>query len=239
MIKSLPGALLAAVVLAVAGSGLTSASDGFDAGIEYRELTTPERAEPGTDLEVVELFWYGCPHCYHLEPALAAWRAKLPPGVTFRRMPAAGALHWLPHARAYYAALQLGVLDKFHEPLFKAMHEARRKIMSEEELIAFAAESGIDEAAFRAAYESFPVDVQVRRAAEFGQRHQITGVPTLVVNGKYVTSATMTGSADAMFAVVDHLLAKERAAGAPAAAAPTAPPAVPPPAVTPAAPSGS
>lgn len=222
MTKFSPGLLAAVVLCAVAGLGLaTLARAGFDAGIEYRELSQPARAEPGDDVEVLEVFWYACPHCYHLEPALNAWRARLPAGVTFRRMPAAAASHWRPHARAYYAAEQIGALDQLHEPLFKALHEAHRRIMTDQELITFAAEAGIDEAAFRAAFESFEVDTKVRRAAEFARSHEITGVPTLLINGKYLTSVTLTGTAEAMFAVADELIAKEQAA---LAAAPAAPP---------------
>jgi len=182
----------------------------FDEGIDYNLVSAPERAEPGDDVEVLELFWYGCPHCYQLEPAIDRWLEQQPEGVTFRRMPAAVSPRWVPHAKAYYAAEMLGVLDELHEPLFKAMHDEKRKIYTEDQIIAFAKEQGIDADAFRNAYHSFPVDMQVRKAADLARRYNIDGVPAIVVNGKYVTSATQTGSRDRMFAVIDHLIAKEK-----------------------------
>jgi thiol:disulfide interchange protein DsbA len=182
----------------------------FDEGIDYTLVGSPERAEPGDGVEVLELFWYGCPHCYYLEPAIKKWLETKPEGVTFVRMPAAVSPRWVPHAKAFYAAEQLGVLDQLHEPLFKALHDEKRKVFNDEQIIAFAAEQGIDEAAFRNAYNSFPVDMQVRKAADLARRYNIDGVPAMVVNGKYVTSATQTGTRDRMFAVIDYLVAKEK-----------------------------
>jgi thiol:disulfide interchange protein DsbA len=198
------------------------ATGGFDEGIDYRVVAEPARAEAGEDVEVLELFWYGCPHCYQLEPHIDRWLEDKPAGVTFRRLPAAASPRWVPHAKAYFAAEQIGALDKLHMPLFKALHDQRRKIFTEEQIIAFAAEQGIDEDAFRAAYNSFPVDMQVRKAADLVRRYNIDGVPALVVNGKYVTSATQTGSNARMFEVIDHLVAREGGdgQGQPAQAAP-------------------
>ncbi|MCG6942551.1 MAG: thiol:disulfide interchange protein DsbA/DsbL [Thiohalocapsa sp.] len=223
-------ACLALLLLAVAGSAAaapTAPAEEFDEGIDYSLVSDPVRAEAGDDVEVLEFFWYGCPHCFHLEPEMQRWLEHKPADVTFHRVPAAADPRWVPHAKAFYAAQQLGVLDKLHEPLFKAMHEQRRKILTEEQIIAFAAEQGIDEDAFRAAYNSFPVDMQVRKAAELVQRYNLEGVPTMVVNGKYVTSATQTGSVARMFEVVDYLVAQEEGAGGaetqPADAAPAEP----------------
>ena len=180
----------------------------FDEGIDYRAIEQPLRAEEGDDIEVLEFFWYGCPHCYHLEPEIAEWLKTKPANVTFRRLPAAASPRWVPHAKAFFAAEQLGVLDKLHEPLFKALHVERRKIMTEDEIVAFAAEQGIDADAFRKAYDSFPVDMQVRKSAELVRHYNIDGVPTFVVNGKYVTSATQTGSNEKMFQVINYLVAE-------------------------------
>jgi len=202
-----------ALLISVAAATLTptrALALEIDEGIDYRVVAQPMRAEDGDDVEVLELFWYGCPHCYHLEPKIKQWLAGKPDGVSFRRLPAAASPRWVPHAKAYYAAEMLGVLDKLHEPLFKAMHEEKRKIYTEDQIIAFAKEQGIDADAFRNAYDSFPVDMQVRKAADLAQRYNIDGVPAIVVNGKYVTSATQTGSRDRMFAVIDHLIAKEK-----------------------------
>lgn len=199
------GTLLVLLLLAA----VALAAQSFDEGIDYRVVADPARAEAGEDVEVLELFWYGCPHCYQLEPHIDRWLEDKPAGVTFRRLPAAASPRWVPHAKAYFAAEQIGALDQLHVPLFKALHDQRRKIFTEEQIIAFAAEQGIDEDAFRAAYNSFPVDMQVRKAADLVRRYNIDGVPAMVVNGKYVTSATQTGSNARMFEVIDHLVARE------------------------------
>jgi thiol:disulfide interchange protein DsbA len=112
----------------------------------------------------------------------------------------------------------MGVLDKLHEPLFKALHVERRKIFTEEDSIAFAAEQGIDEAKFRAAMSSFPVDMQVRKANDLVARYRIDGVPAIVVNGKFLTSASQAGSTERMFEVIDYLVERESAAAKPSSA---------------------
>ena len=204
------GALALAVSLGAATlTPATALAQEIDEGIDYRVVEQPMRAEQGDDVEVLELFWYGCPHCYHLEPNIQQWLVSKPDGVSFRRLPAAAAPRWVPHAKAYYAAEMLGELDKLHEPLFKALHDDRRKVFTDEAIIAFAAEQGIDEDAFRKAYNSFPVDMQVRKSAELVRNYNIDGVPAIVVNGKYVTSSTQTGSTDKMFLVVNQLVADE------------------------------
>lgn len=194
----------------VVGGALAATS--FDEGIEYKRVAEPQRLQPGDDVEVLELFWYGCPHCYQLEPAIERWLESKPEGVSFRRLPAAASTRWIPHAKAYFAAEQLGELDKLHEPLFKALHEERRKVFSDEQLIAFAAEQGIDEEAFREAYQSFPVDMKVRQSAELVRRYQLSGVPAIVVNGAYTTGVTEAGGRDQLFELVDYLVEKEQAA---------------------------
>lgn len=208
LLMSLVGVL---ALLCAAGSSAFAATS-FDEGIEYKRVAEPQRLVPGDDIEVLELFWYGCPHCYQLEPAIERWLENKPEGVSFRRLPAAASSRWIPHAKAYFAAEQLGELDKLHEPLFKALHEQRRKLFSDDELIAFAAEQGIDEEAFRNAYQSFPVDMKVRQSADLVRRYQLSGVPAIVVNGTYTSGITEAGGRDQLFELVDYLVAKEQAA---------------------------
>jgi thiol:disulfide interchange protein DsbA len=200
-------ALIGATLLPAAS--LPAAAESFDEGIDYRLVEQPARAEEGADVEVLELFWYGCPHCWQLEPQIERWLENKPAGASFRRMPAAASPRWVPHAKAYYAAEMMGELDRLHKPLFQALHDQRRKVFTDEQIIAFAAEQGIDEEAFRKAYNSFPVDMQVRKSAELVRRYNIDGVPAIVINGKYVTSATQAGSTGKMFQVVDYLVGEE------------------------------
>lgn len=210
LIALLSALLLLGPLSLLSGSALAAAS--FDEGIEYKRVAEPQRLEPGDDVEVLELFWYGCPHCYQLEPAIEPWLENKPEGVSFRRLPAAASSRWIPHAKAYFAAEQLGELEKLHEPLFKALHEQRRKVFSDEELIAFAAEQGIDEEAFRHAYQSFPVDMKVRQSADLVRRYQLSGVPAIVINGTYSSGVTEAGGRDQLFELVNFLVAKEQAA---------------------------
>jgi thiol:disulfide interchange protein DsbA len=193
--------------LLAAASTLVSAQSAFVEGEQYAPVDKQQSVEADGKIEVVEVFWYGCPHCFDFEPHLTAWLAQLPDDVSFRRVPAVFRRSWVPHARAYYAAEMLGVLDKFHKPLFDAIH---RPLHDEEALVAFAAEQGIDEKAFREAYDSFGVDALVRKAALLSREYGIPGVPSIVVNGKYFSSGGMAGSYPELLKVVEFLVDKER-----------------------------
>ena len=152
---------------------------------------------------------YSCPHCYHLEPTLEEWVKTKPENVEFRRMPAVFGANQIPHARAFYAAELLGMGEQFNLPLFKALHVDKRPIWDEDALVAFAEEQGIDGDAFRKAYNSFFIDTQLRRAQEMGKRYGVDGVPTIIVNGKYRTSPSQTGSTAKMIEVINYLIAVE------------------------------
>lgn len=202
--------ILLAFVLAAFSFGV--AAEGTEAaGATYELLSPPQPTQSDGKIEVVEMFWYGCPHCYHFEPALEAWLKHKPDDVMFRRVPALFNEQWVVHARAYYAAEALGVLEKLHQPLFDAIHKDGKHIMDEESIIKFAASQGIDEQQFREAYDSFGVDKKVRQAMMATRDYGITGVPSLIVNGKYRTSPSLAGGTDNVLKVIDTLVAKERA----------------------------
>lgn len=205
MIRLLAAFALGLAVLAV------QAEPEFKEGENY-EVVSPgvPTADPGK-IEVVELFWYGCPHCYHFEPLIEAWLEHKPEGVEFRRIPAVFAQNWVPHARAFYAAEALGALDRLHRPLFKAMHEENRQIMDEDSLIKFAAGQGIAEQEFRDAYNGFSVDGKVRQAMLSTRDYGITGVPSVIVNGKYRSTASLAGSQDNLLKLINFLVDKEKA----------------------------
>jgi len=202
------------LVATLLGLTLAFAALAVDEGIDYVKLSTPQPTETGDKVEVVEVFWYGCPHCFTLEPFLDRWLQSIPSHAEFRRMPAVLGPGWEPHARAFYAAELLGVTDKLHLALFKAMHDENRKLLKKQDLVAFAGEQGIDKQAFADAYDSFYVAMKVRRAVEMGKRYGIDGVPALVVNGKYRTSATLTGGNARLMEVLDHLVEREAAEAA-------------------------
>lgn len=180
-----------------------------DEGIDYTELAVPQPTEIGDKIEVLEVFLYSCPHCFHLEPTLEKWLATKPKNVEFLRMPAVFSSKNEPHARAFYAAELIGKGEQFHLPLFRALHEEKRDIWDEDALVAFAEEQGIDPKEFRQAYNSFFVNMRVRRAEEMVKRYGVDGVPTIIVNGKYRTSPSQTGGSEKMIEVVDYLIKAE------------------------------
>lgn len=181
----------------------------IEEGIDYTKLTKPQSTESGDKVEVLEVFMYSCPHCFHLEPTIDKWLATKPENVEFRRMPAVFGPKVVPHARAFYAAEMMGAEDRLHMPLFRALHEQKRQIYDEDALVAFAEDQGIDGAEFRKNFNSFFVNMKVRRAQEMGKRFGIDGVPSVIVNGKYRTSPSQTGSRDKMVKVIDHLIGVE------------------------------
>jgi protein dithiol oxidoreductase (disulfide-forming) len=170
---------------------------------------------PEGKTEVLEFFWYGCPHCYHMEPELQEWLKKKPENVEFIRVPAPLNSRWTAHSQFYYTAEILGMAEKLHAALFKAMHDEKRKIFDKKALIAFAVEHGADEQKFTDAWNSFGVYVKVQNAKKLGEKYHLDGVPAIGINGKYITSGSRAGTYTKMFEVVDQLIAAENAKPAP------------------------
>jgi len=192
----------------------------FVAGIEYQEIIPAQQTTaPAGKVEVVELFWYGCSHCYRMEPALKKWLANKPANVHFVRMPAQLNKGWEIHAGAYFVAEALGIVDKVHEPIFKAIHANRKphskpKLMKVDELAAFFLKFGVSREKFMKIYNSFSTRNKLAHARGMGQRYGARSVPTFIVNGKYRTNETMAGGHKKdMFAVIDKLIADESKAG--------------------------
>jgi thiol:disulfide interchange protein DsbA len=189
----------------------------FTEGKEYQKLKTPQPTEAGDTIEVVELFWYGCPHCYHLEPFIHEWLQNKPGDVSFVRMPAIMGAGWELLAKAYYSAELLGVLDKAHGELFSTIHEKNNKIKDEKMLRDFFVGLGVSPEDFDKTFNSFAVAVKLNNARMMTRRYAVSGVPTIVVNGKYSTGASLAGSNKKLIDVVDYLVAQERSlAAAPA-----------------------
>ena len=200
----------------------------------YEVLKPPVPTATGDKVEVVEVFFYGCSHCWHLEPMMNAWAGTLPEGVVFRRVPGVLNPRWEPHARAFYAAESMGKLEQFHPALFRAMQVDHRPILKEDDLVKFAGEIGIDENEFRAAYNSFTVEAKFRKAQDLNRRYGIDGVPALIVNGKYRTGPGQTGGAERAIEVMNKLVGQELTAkglGTSAAQAPATPGGLPAPTV--------
>lgn len=186
-----------------------SAETQFQEGTHYQRLNTPVPTSSDDKVEVVEAFWYGCGHCYNLEPAIETWVANKPENVVFTRLPTVLGKSWEAHARAYHTAEVLGVLDKIHQPLLEAIHLEKRRLANEDQLAEFFAEQGVDTDTFRKTYRSFAVETRLKRSQDLVRRYRLRSVPTIVVNGKYVTDTSMAGSQQKLFEVVNHLVEKE------------------------------
>ena len=207
--------LLLAFSLLVFGVSAIAAEDAaksYVAGTDYDLITPPVRAVDPGKIEVAEFFWYGCGHCYQFEPNLQAWEKTMPKDVSFRRIPAIWQDRMELHAKAYYTAEALGVLDTMNPVLFQAMNVDRKPLASQAEIAALFTANGVAEADFNKAFTSFGVSSQVRQAVATAKAAQITGTPALMVNGKYHVSGRKAGSQAEMLKVVDFLIEKERAA---------------------------
>ncbi len=202
--------ILLACVLALA-SAQAYCVEKFRQGEHYQLLAKPLAVKTPGKIEVAELFWYGCSHCFHFEPLISEWIKTKPDDVEFRRVPAVFAENWVPHARAFFAAEALGALDTFHVALFRAIHEDEKRIFDEESLTAFAGEVGIPSDSFHEAYVGFGIDGKVKQTMMYTRDSGITGVPSVIINGKYRTGAQMAGGQDKVLEVVDFLIEKERA----------------------------
>jgi protein dithiol oxidoreductase (disulfide-forming) len=181
----------------------------LEKGEGYATITPAQPTQDPNKVEVIEFFWYGCPHCYRLEPYLTEWLKKLPPNVQFIRQPAVFGPRWAPHARAYFTAEALGVIENIHADLFDAIQNKRRPLSSEEELAEFFEEHGVDKDQFRQAYHSFIVDTKMRQAGAMSARYGVSGVPAIMINGKYKTNGTLAKNFPNLIAVMDYLIASE------------------------------
>ena len=189
----------------------------FAEDVHYFEVIPPQPGGEGDKIQVVEFFWYGCGHCFAFEPFLNDWAKNMPANVELTRVPAMfDRVEVVMHAQTYYALKLMGLDEKLHSVIFKAMHEEHRPLKTQEEMEAFLGENGVNVEEFHNNMTSFAVQTQARRAKVLGERYNISGVPNMVVDGKYRTSGL---SGDQMVAVTNWLIEKVRAdkAAAPAA----------------------
>ena len=180
--------------------------------VGYETLSPAQPTQNPDKIEVIEFFWYGCPHCYAFEPLLEKWVKSLPKNVEFIRQPAVFNETWGKHAKAYYTAEALGVVDKVHADFFDAVQNKKESLDTEEALAKFFAAHGVNEAQFHEAYNSFAVDTKMRNAPSMATRYGITGVPAIIINGKYKTNGTLAGSHEKMIEVMNNLIKQESTA---------------------------
>lgn len=188
-----------------------SAAD-YQQGQHYAEAGKEmPRNDNSQKVQVVELFSYTCPHCFRLDPQVSEWKQTLPDNVEFKLVPAIFRDSWLQLARVFYAAEQTGDLEMLHPKLFHAIHVDKRRLNTEDELLDFVEEQGVDREAFAKQMNSFVVQTKVKKALVMSQTSGITGVPAMIVDGKYRTDAPQAGSLEDMLDVVDHLVVKAAA----------------------------
>ena len=189
---------------------LTACAEGYKQGQDFVELSNPQPTSSGDKIEVVELFWYGCPHCHNLEPYLEKWLESKPEDVEFVRMPAILSSRWELLAKAYYTAELLGIVDKTHVALFEAIHKENRKITDEAAVQDFFVSQGVSASDFKNTFNSFAVNVKINHARQMSRRYAISGVPNLIVNGKYSTTQSMARGSEGVIRVVNYLIEQER-----------------------------
>lgn len=202
----------------VAGAG-TAAAQLKSAG-GFVALPAPQPVETGAKIEVIEFFWYGCPHCFDLEPYLKKWMPKLAKDVEVRRVPAIPHPRWAPGARTYYTLEALGELERLHGEVFDAIHLQHVNLADDMIQLDWMAKRGVDRRKFSEAAASFSVQSKIKRASQLSQNYPIfvdkfvdgrsVGVPSFIVDGKYLTSASIAGGPDALLKTLDGLIARAR-----------------------------
>ncbi len=192
-------------------------------GRDYRVMNPPQPVESGKRVEVLEFFWYGCPHCNALQAPLRVWLKQKPADVDFRRVPAVFSNSWIPLTWTYYALDAMGIVDKHHYDVFAAIHEQKIRLSDQKVLFDWVAKQGVDAGKFAEVYNSFGVKSRAMRSIEMTKAYDIPGTPALTVDGKYIVAPSMTLKSDKTsvdyeryFQVLDQVIAmarKERAAG--------------------------
>jgi thiol:disulfide interchange protein DsbA len=199
-----------AVALTSLLPGLAFASTGAPVdGTDYDRLKTPINLPKTGKVEVIEFFWYGCPHCYAFEPTIEPWIAALPADVHFRRVPAAFNTRWEFHQQIYCTWEALGVVDRMHARTFDRFHKLGKPIDELDDLLAFAKESGLDPAQVRKAWDGFGVHNKMAQDKALAEAYGIDGVPTIGIHGRYTTSPSKGGMKECL-ATTDTLVAQLR-----------------------------
>lgn len=190
----------------------SSANDGFayQDGVDYQTLARPVATEDPSKIEIAEVFWYGCIHCFRLEPLLVDFAADLPDDVNLVKVPAMWADVMELHAKIYFASKALGLNEEIHWGVFEAMNDDRNTLASEQAIMRLVDDLGQDTTAFQRAFNSFGVNSQVTQAKSKTAAYGVRGTPELIVNGKYRISTSMTGTQEQMMVVAEALINRER-----------------------------
>ena len=185
-------------------------------GKDYRVINPPQPTDSGRKIEVLEFFWYGCPHCNNLQPPLSAWLKRKPADVEFKRVPAVFQDSWIPLTKAYLTIEAMGLVDKLHHDVFSAIHEQKIRLQDTKVLFDWVAKHGVDRQKFIDTYNSFAVQSRAQRSVDMTRNYDIPGTPALAIDGRYLTAPSMTLNPDnsidyeRFFRVVDELVALAR-----------------------------
>ncbi|MDY7562478.1 thiol:disulfide interchange protein DsbA/DsbL [Pseudomonas sp. 10B1] len=204
--------ILGAALVAASLFGMSvQAADPIEAGKQYVELSSAVPVSVPGKIEVVEMFWYGCPHCYAFEPVINPWVAKLPADVHFIRIPAMFGGPWDAHGQLFITLDTMGVESKVHAAVFEAIQKEHKRLDKPEDMADFVATQGVDRTKFLETYNSFAVKGKIAQYKELAKKYEISGVPTMIVNGKYRFDLGTAGGPEQALQVADQLIAKERA----------------------------
>lgn len=203
-------ASLLALLVPVSACAEDTAS--YREGEHYLKIDSPVRTSDPDKIEVTEVFWYGCSHCFHFESLAHAWARQQPDDVVFVQSPAMWNAVMKTHAQAFYTAKALGVLDKLHQPIFDAINLERNMLRDENAIAELFAVHGVEEDKFRKVFNSFSVNNQVRQADARARGYGISGTPEMIVNGKYRVTTRTAGGQRQMLKVIDYLVEQERKA---------------------------
>jgi len=211
---SLSAASLAAVA-ALGASALPALAQAqakaFQNGTDFLTLSKPAPIEaPAGQIEVVEFFWYSCPHCNAFEPMFDAWAKKMPKDVSVRRVPVSFRPDFEPQQRLYYVLESLGKVDELHKKVFNAIHVEKQPLTTADQITAWAEKQGIPKARFVELYNSFSVSTKARKATQLQDAYAVDGVPALGINGRYFTSGTQAKTLERSLQVADYLIAQSR-----------------------------
>ena len=190
-----------------------SAQAAFKEGSDYLKLGRPAPVDaPADKVEVIEFFWYSCPHCNAFEPTFDAWAKKQPAHVAVKRAPVAFQDSFVPQQRLYYALEAMGKVEELHRKVFHAIHVEKQRLATQDQIADWIAKQGVDRVKFLEVYNAFGVAGKARRATQLQDAYQVDGVPSLGIAGKYFTSGSLAQTLPRSLQVADHLIAQARKA---------------------------
>ena len=184
---------------------LPSTAQEFQEDVNFFPLLVEQPVRTGDQIEVLEIFWYGCPHCYALEPYLKKWLKNKPEFVEFVQLPAVLNRSWAFDARVFYTFVALGLMDELHEAYFDAIHQDRRRMKNVEQVASWAKEQGIDPKLILDTFNSFGVDSMLANATQMSGRYEADGVPTIIIDGKYRTTVSLAGGHNEIIDLINYL----------------------------------